>query len=67
MKPLQTMLFCFTAGLLLNCSKPAYVEIVAHRGASFDAPENTIAAFKLAWLQGADGIEGDFYLFSIYG
>lgn len=36
--------------------------IVAHRGASRDAPENTIAAFKLAWEQGADVIEGDFHL-----
>ena len=36
--------------------------IVAHRGASFDAPENTLAAFRLAWAQNADGIEGDFYL-----
>lgn len=36
--------------------------VVAHRGASADAPENTLAAFKLAWQQGADGIEGDFYL-----
>ena len=34
--------------------------IIAHRGASFDAPENTLAAFQLAWEQGADGIEGDF-------
>jgi glycerophosphoryl diester phosphodiesterase len=36
--------------------------IIAHRGASHDAPENTLAAFKLAFEQGADGIEGDFYL-----
>ncbi|MEC9091387.1 MAG: glycerophosphodiester phosphodiesterase [Planctomycetota bacterium] len=36
--------------------------IVAHRGASYDAPENTIPAFKLAWDQHADAIEGDFYL-----
>jgi glycerophosphoryl diester phosphodiesterase len=36
--------------------------IVAHRGASIDAPENTIAAFKLAWKQHADAIEGDFHL-----
>jgi glycerophosphoryl diester phosphodiesterase len=36
--------------------------IIAHRGASHDAPENTLAAFRLAWEQGADGIEGDFYL-----
>jgi glycerophosphoryl diester phosphodiesterase len=37
-------------------------EIVAHRGASFDAPENTLSAFRLAWQQQADVIEGDFYL-----
>jgi glycerophosphoryl diester phosphodiesterase len=36
--------------------------IVAHRGASFDAPENTLASFQLAWQQNADAIEGDFYL-----
>lgn len=36
--------------------------IVAHRGASRDAPENTRAAFELAWQQGADGIECDFRL-----
>ncbi|QDV71145.1 putative glycerophosphoryl diester phosphodiesterase 1 [Rosistilla carotiformis] len=36
--------------------------IVGHRGASFDAPENTVAAFEEAWRQQADGVEGDFYL-----
>lgn len=36
--------------------------IVAHRGASHDAPENTLSAFRLAWEQNADAIEGDFYL-----
>jgi glycerophosphoryl diester phosphodiesterase len=36
--------------------------IVAHRGASADAPENTMAAFTEAWRQGADAIEGDFWL-----
>lgn len=35
--------------------------IVGHRGASFDAPENTMSAFRLAWEQQADGVEGDFY------
>jgi glycerophosphoryl diester phosphodiesterase len=44
---------------------PAHAQfIIAHRGASHDAPENTLAAFNLAWEQGADGIEGDFYLTS---
>lgn len=37
-------------------------KIVAHRGASFDAPENTLASFRLAWEQNADAIEGDFFL-----
>ena len=36
--------------------------ITAHRGASHDAPENTLAAFELAWKQDADAIEGDFCL-----
>lgn len=38
--------------------------IIAHRGASFDAPENTVAAFNEAWDQDADGIEGDYHLTS---
>jgi glycerophosphoryl diester phosphodiesterase len=38
------------------------IELIAHRGASHDAPENTLAAFRLAWEQGADGVEGDFRL-----
>jgi len=38
--------------------------LVAHRGASGDAPENTLPAFQLAWEQGADAIEGDFHLTS---
>jgi len=33
--------------------------VIAHRGASAEAPENTLAAFRLAMEQGADGIELD--------
>jgi glycerophosphoryl diester phosphodiesterase len=40
----------FFNGRLLN---------LAHRGVSQEAPENTLAAFKLAEAQGADGIELD--------
>ncbi|RYG74632.1 glycerophosphodiester phosphodiesterase [Lentibacillus lipolyticus] len=36
--------------------------IFAHRGASGHAPENTMAAFELAYRQGADGIETDVHL-----
>lgn len=41
---------------------PDIPTIVAHRGASRDAPENTLAAFTLAWQQGADAIETDLRL-----
>lgn len=37
-------------------------KIYAHRGASGDAPENTMEAFELAAHQGADGIELDVHL-----
>ena len=33
--------------------------VLGHRGASADAPENTLAAFRLAVDQGADGVELD--------
>jgi glycerophosphoryl diester phosphodiesterase len=38
------------------------VEIIGHRGASFDAPENTLASFKLGYQQKADADELDIYL-----
>jgi glycerophosphoryl diester phosphodiesterase len=38
------------------------VEIVAHRGASYDAPENNLSAMKLAWKQKTDAIELDIHL-----
>ena len=40
----------------------AQVQYIAHRGASYDAPENTVASAKLAWEQGADAVECDIYL-----
>ncbi len=33
--------------------------VLGHRGASREAPENTLAAFRLALSQGADGVELD--------
>ena len=38
------------------------VEIIAHRGASHDAPENSLTAMKLGWEQGSDAIELDLWL-----
>jgi glycerophosphoryl diester phosphodiesterase len=47
--------------LAAACSAGA-VDIIAHRGASHDAPENTLAAFKLGWEQGAEAVELDIWL-----
>ena len=54
----------FTAGLVINFTM-SQIEIeddtliIAHRGASADAPENTLAAMDLAIKDGADWVEID--------
>ncbi len=40
-------------------SVPGRPLVLGHRGASADAPENTLAAFRMALAQGADGFELD--------
>jgi glycerophosphoryl diester phosphodiesterase len=35
------------------------IQVIAHRGASHLAPENTLASVELAWRQGADAVEVD--------
>ena len=52
------LLFSSIAGLS-GCSKP--VEIIAHRGASYLAPENTMASVMLGWEKDAD-VEVDVHL-----
>ncbi|HET6568652.1 MAG TPA: glycerophosphodiester phosphodiesterase family protein, partial [Rhodothermales bacterium] len=54
---------------LLLCAAPSAaqtaepnVEIIAHRGESADAPENTMAAFRLAWQRNDPAIELDVHL-----
>jgi glycerophosphoryl diester phosphodiesterase len=58
--------YCYLSTALyiaISVASPCSAQyIVAHRGASHDAPENTLAAFRLAWEQNADAIEGDFYV-----
>jgi glycerophosphoryl diester phosphodiesterase len=51
-----------TASVVLSLSTGFAVEIIAHRGASFDAPENSLSAIKLAWEQNADAVELDIWL-----
>lgn len=58
------VLFFVLTVLLLCCDNSRAQWIVGHRGASRDAPENTLAAFREAFTQGADGVEGDFHLSS---
>lgn len=55
--------FCLTFAILSPCWLQA-LEVIAHRGASHDAPENTLTAMKLGWEQGADGVELDLWLSS---
>lgn len=63
MKPLLAL--CLTLASVSPLLSAADLPLlVAHRGASHMAPENTLSAFKLAWQEGADGIEGDFHLSS---
>lgn len=38
------------------------MELLAHRGESYIAPENTLAAINLAWEKGATAVEIDIYL-----
>jgi glycerophosphoryl diester phosphodiesterase len=39
-----------------------HVKVIAHRGASHLAPENTLASVELAWRLGADAVEVDVHL-----
>lgn len=63
------MLEVFVTSVLVACAagvaatrSAGTVELVAHRGESFDAPENTLAAIELAWKLGADAVEIDCHL-----
>ena len=51
-----------SGGVIAMAGQTVAVDIVGHRGASWDAPENTVASYRLAWDQGADAAEVDVYL-----
>src|SRR5581483_6718835 len=54
--------YCGAALLIALCCGSAAAAppiIIAHRGASHDAPENTLAAIRLGFEQGADFVEVD--------
>jgi glycerophosphoryl diester phosphodiesterase len=56
---LTTVMFagCSTAKI----AEPDFATLIAHRGESFDAPENTLVAYKTAVDRGF-GFECDIYL-----
>jgi glycerophosphoryl diester phosphodiesterase len=54
--------FALGVFILCACVQNFAVEIIAHRGASYDAPENTLASVRLGYEQGADGVEIDIHL-----
>jgi glycerophosphoryl diester phosphodiesterase len=53
---------CSIALLLFSINSFAQNIFIAHRGASYLAPENTVASAKLAWELGADAVEIDVHL-----
>jgi glycerophosphoryl diester phosphodiesterase len=59
---LSNLAICILATVVASALSASAVEIVGHRGASFDAPENTLTAGRLAFKQGADASECDIYL-----
>lgn len=62
---MKTSILCRVAIVTVMCAlgSSAFGQLfIGHRGASHDAPENTLASYKLAIEQGADGFEGDYYL-----
>ena len=58
-RPITCGLFCILIVAVSGCTKS--VEIIAHRGASYIAPENTLASVMLGWEKDAD-VEVDVYL-----
>lgn len=48
--------------LFILAETSAMPELIAHRGESHDAPENTLAAFQLAWDRDVPAIELDVHL-----
>lgn len=47
---------------MCDAAESTAVEIIGHRGASFDAPENTLESIQLGWQQDADAVELDIML-----
>lgn len=55
-------IFLILAFMMSFHSVFSQLEYIAHRGASYLAPENTVASANLAWALGADAVEIDIHL-----
>jgi glycerophosphoryl diester phosphodiesterase len=62
MKLISFLITQFLCLLILGVSTSSAVEFIAHRGESHDAPENTLAAFRLAWESNVRAVELDVHL-----
>ncbi len=58
---LHALLIIILISIPMIFQKPSTM-IIAHRGASHDAPENTLASVNLAWERSADAVEVDVHL-----
>ena len=61
MKRIAASFYAALAGAALFAAEPAQDTLIAHRGESVDAPENTLPAYKTAVERGF-GFECDIYL-----
>ncbi len=59
---MKKILFGCLISFAMFTKTEAQVSYIGHRGASYLAPENTVASAKLAWELGADAVEIDVYL-----
>ena len=62
----KSMRVALVAAAICTAATSAFADIamphiVSHRGESKDRPENTMAAFRLAFERGVDGVECDVY------
>lgn len=59
---MKKMAYICLFALSVYSSSQAQVSFIAHRGASYLAPENTVGSANLAWELGADAVEIDIQL-----
>jgi len=59
---MKRSVFVMLISMIMASITNGQVAYIGHRGASYLAPENTVASANLAWKLGADAVELDIYL-----